>query len=397
MVQFFGKPDRTMIDRPLIKNDILFRRIERWSAFTVWLSAIVIYCTVDIAVGLMTSYLHPGENYVSIGEIGEIANSINVWVVFLPMIWMLYRWLPETAYVNALTLESQKLIRGPENQPDQNEKNPEEKAQLLSDQIRAAISRPWIYRLALVGMLLSTLIFNLYGIPMSTLSVGRVNFWFYTPLAWVIFNFLYVPSNYVLFLMAFRQVSVSRTIAEFFQQPGCITKVYPLHPDRCGGFSGIGRLTTRTSLAVIVVLVWMLIYSYYPVLLGGNPDWTVIWLVYIVYVVVVPLVLIGPLWRPHQAMMEYKSNMLKQISEEIFEGYNQSLENVRTDGKLKVPSNLERINKMVALYESLDKNIPVWPIAFRSVRNISLTALSPLVLSLLPVIFDFVKLIEGRP
>ncbi len=388
MSQAPQKPEPPSSNFHLIENDFVYRLIERRSVPAVWLTAMLIYCVTDIVVGLSTDHFFGGENYVSIREVGEIVSSINVWVVFLPMVWLLYRWLPVTAYESARSLEEQQLIIGA-----QDELN----FKPLSQRIQTAISAPWIYGLALLGMLLSTLIFNLYGVPMATQSVGRVNFWFYTPLSTLIFNLLYVPSNYVLFLMAFRQVSTARTLSAFFKEPACIKKVYPLHPDGSGGFAGIGRLITRTAFAVVVILVWMLVYSYYPVLLGGSPDWTVIWLVYLVYVVVVPLVLIGPLWSPHRAMVVYKSIQLKKISEEIYEGYSQSLNHVKADGLLQTPSNLERIDRLVALYESLNKNIPVWPIAVRSIRNISITAVSPLVFSLLPVIIDFVRLVGQQP
>jgi len=367
----------------LIPKDWFYSRVERFSPILVWLFAILIYATVYITVGLSIYPLCVAQGCLSIRDTAEIINGINVWGFFLPMIWALYRWTPAMSLKTIQQLEENGLISPEKCSPSE--------ASFLSRQIQERFGHPAIFALGVIGAVVSTLVFTLYAIPQQEISIGKVDFWYIHPISYAIFCVLYFISNYILFLTLFRLLYTLYTIAVFFKRPGCIIKIYPLHPDRCGGFSGLGKMSTRMAWVLVLVLIWLLVFSYFPTFEGKEPIWSNIFFVYIIYFMIVPALLIVPLWNAHQAMVDYKYNLLKRISNELLDIVEESKHEDYDKELTQLSKTVERAKKLAEFYESIERQVPSWPIAVNTIRRFSLTSSFPLILGILPPVFELLR------
>ena len=371
----------------LIQSDKIYSFLERYSVARVWFFAFLGYIILYVLVGLIVDHIYAGQRYMSIQNPAELLNGMNVWAIFLPMIWGLYRWMPGKTYKTITILENNCLII--------TEKPDYQSFEKLSQTIKKAYNNGFIDRLAFLGMVVTTGIFMIFCVPLQEKALGIKDFWYYTPVTTIIFTLIFAFSCYIIFLLVFRQIYVLWLIDNFFKQPGCIEKIYPHHPDKCGGFSDIGLLSTGMGLYVILVLVWALIYAYYyPIIAGGKPLWTTLIIVYIAYFLIVPILIIIPLWSPHQAMLRFKQTKLKDISTELLKLTSESINTIHLEDSTELCSDMDRIKKLEELYVFLDAQTPVWPVYFKSLRLFSIATSIPFVLSMVANVAELVNLIN---
>lgn len=380
--------DRPVHQKPpsLIPGDRVYRLIERFPVVYVWLGAVLAYAIIYLSFGFAMPALYPHGNFTTIYDPAEMMNGINVLIFFWPMIWALYRWFPASTYRMALDLEERELILVPDDaQPT---------AWRLSTKLKQQFDQKYLYYLAVFGTLAAALVFFFYAVPMQTRLAGQVNFWYFKPGVKVFFIVLFTCSNYFLFLMLFRQIFTLRVIAQYFQQQSCIQKIYPLHPDHSGGFSSVGSLSVSMSMIVVLVFIWSLVYQFHTVLLGGKPLMSIIILVYIIYILIIPVMLITPLWFPHKAMLKYKDSRLREISEKLLQITTETSKGINSGQVELFNINVEWEKKLIEQYKIIDEQIPVWPIGFRAVRNFSITALIPAAIGLIPTFIDTINTIN---
>jgi hypothetical protein len=108
--------------------------------------------------------------------------------------------------------------------------------------------------------------------------------------------------HYVLYLWVLRSLLWFRLNRAVTRQE---VRLRPLHPDRCGGLSYLGRAAlTWTILVVSIGILVALDFAYGVIarngLKGAFGEWQY-WVKIIAYIALAPFVLVGPLlpWRPH--------------------------------------------------------------------------------------------------
>lgn len=366
----------------LIPSDRVFCLIERLSPLSVWWRVVVIYVTIYIIVGLAVKFRYPQGNYLAINDTSEMLNGFNVWVFFLPMIWLLYRWIPQEMLRIIDELSRNQFIGN-----GQDGSTPE-------DKLKKSFSHKFIYLGAWIGSVVSILIYALLLIPAQSESIGKPDFWFYTPTTSVVLLLIFLFSVYILFVMVFRLFSGLLSIAGCFKVSESVKKISPLHPDGCGGFASLGKFSKKLLLAGFAGVTWSLVYNYFPVLTGGSSVGPLVAIIYVAYFSVIPFFFIYPIWFPHKAMKRYKDSLLNEVSRELYVLEKEILSTGGLSNESELKTNVARCKELSELYETLEKQIPTWPITVVSLRNSVITALSPLVISVLPTAVDILKLIK---
>lgn len=164
--------------------------------------------------------------------------------------------------------------------------------------------------------------------------------------------------------------------------------VHSLHPDKCGGFSPVGKFSfLLTSMALfpgimIVVFAWTSIEnntlrSDYPLLILEG----------VLYLVIVPLLFYLPIRGAHKAMVAYRDDLIRETYERYSDEH-LSKRNVQDkEGSASINSAVDQMDilKRLAVHESA---YPVWPFSFRTRAGVFLNSILPLAFTLIGVVFD---------
>jgi hypothetical protein len=182
----------------------------------------------------------------------------------------------------------------------------------------------------------------------------------------------------------FRILATAITINQHFRRLGSIIKLYPLHPDKCGGTGDVGLLLSNMLLIIAVAPIWITIDTYFMCfLVSGGSQMIYALGVYALYIVIVPVILFSLLWQPHKAMEFFKSQQLLDISKRLLELQDQLTRKIREkdwDGLKNLQDNYKQLQD---IYNTLDKQIPIWPISLPTVRNFGAIASSPIMVGLI--------------
>jgi hypothetical protein len=357
----------------VIDNDSIYNFFSTIRTPVVWILVLITNICVYVSVGLIIDYLYPNaKDLQSIHDVAEIVNGINVWIIFIPLIWAYYRWLPESAIQSVTTLEKLGIISSVDG-----------KGGLLFD-LHRWLSNRWIHVFGGLSVLASFLYMIYIFIPSQNFQLHMINFWYYTKWSKTLFFILYIPVNYALFVFLIRLFIIVIAIYRYFGHHNNLIKLYPLHPDKCGGMGEIGFITSRMVLLMVVFPVWITVNAYIaPIIAGGGSQVTTALIVYAFYIVIVPLVLFFLLWRPHKAMEYYKRQQLMDISTKLLSLQDLLTQKNRAEDWDGLKNAQENYRQVVDLYDVLNKQIPIWPISLPALRQFSAFAGSPVVVGLI--------------
>lgn len=364
-------------------SDPVYRLISKGSTPTIWTIILIIHLAVYIAVGLMIDSRYPNvPNILRIRDSAEIINGINVWVIFVPTIWAYYRWLPENVFSMIREMETAGIIKVPSNSHE-----------TLSGLLGMNINSKWIHVIAIASTTLSFFYLLMVVIPTQEETLnGLIDFWYYTTGSKFFFFLLYLLANYITFVFVLRVLVTVASVNRFFQIQNAVARLYPLHPDKCGGMGNLGNLISKITLIVVLVPIWITIFSLYTLIAGGESQFITTLIVYIVYLLLLPLVLVLPLWQPHKAMVRYKNDLLVGISKELLDIEVRLTEGGNNRDRRKMKNQLEYYKQIQEIYNTLEKNIPTWPISISVLRSFGAVASSPVILGLLSnVLIEYVK------
>lgn len=373
----------TRINSTLKSPDPLYSTIAKVPLAVVWLVACFVFVGLWIIVGFLVDYQHSGEAYLSIRSTAEFVNGVSVWLVFVPTIWVYYRWLPSRLVGIITRLEKNEVLA--EGKAGAGQKC------LLSDQLNRAFFSSWIQLLAMVATAVSYTILMYVAVPIQNQKLALVDFWYYTPAAKAVFSALYLIANYVLFTFAFRAIAMVILLQRYFSQVGVIKYIYPLHPDGSGGLGGLGQLSIRLGLFAVLVATWATIYALYPTFSGGQPQWAMTILIYIIYIFIAPFVVILPMWQPHLAMLKYKNDKLETLSKELLALDEDCFYNINGDNNEALSKNLARIKELQELDQAIQTQFPVWPISFQAIKRFGAIATSPFFIGFITLAFEYAK------
>lgn len=169
-----------------------------------------------------------------------------------------------------------------------------------------------------------------------------------------------------------------------------LIRVNPLHPDRVGGLRPVARIGIQNQL--IVAIVGVNIGSLFVVLqmLGEA---TSIWIgviASIAYLIIAPIVFVGPLipFRPH--MLRSKAEYLHAIADQFRDDLEVVLRYLNDDQASS--TKLEKLERLSAVHARIAR-LPEWPLDTTTIRRFGATLLTPAVSVLISWLFK--KIIEG--
>jgi hypothetical protein len=367
-------------------EDPIYLIIGKMSVPFVWGAILAFNIVVYVAVGLMINKIYPSANpeiykIQRITDPAEIMNGVNVWVIFVPALWAYYRWFPEKVLKNFITIEERGIISPVSATP-------------ISKVLQRRLASKWVYIIAALAAVISVSYALLILAPMQEIEFnGLINFWYYTWWSKLFYLILYAPANFIFFAYVMRALITVVTINSYFQQPFVIRSLYPLHSDKCGGIGEIGYLASKTVLIIVLVPIWIGMFSLYSILTNGKSMMLTLGIVYILYLILAPIILALFLWQPHKAMEQFKVRQLDEISCELLWIKNSISEKIKdtTHGQ-EINKELERYKQLLELYENLEKHIPVWPISVPALRSFGAFTSSPVILGFLSnILLDYMK------
>ena len=159
--------------------------------------------------------------------------------------------------------------------------------------------------------------------------------------------------------------------------------VRPLHPDRAGGLSPIGKFSLALSYAVTLVgllVVTTPITRNYLAYGRFRFRWTNDTLVALgAYVIAAPIVFFAPLSATHRAMKNAKRQLLLQIAQR-FETEYINIQNALDDDISGLESSLKALRELHLLHE-MTSEFPVWPANLDSIARFAASLVSPIALA----------------
>jgi hypothetical protein len=188
---------------------------------------------------------------------------------------------------------------------------------------------------------------------------------------WCLFLFYFVTTIY-----AARCLATILFLRELVGQAEI--KLVPFHPDRCGGLRPVGEIGLRNQYALSVIginlaLLFFVSFNFLP------PQRGLLALVAVAtaaYVVLGPVVFLGPLLPFREGMFRAKTDLMKEVAGRLrveLANVRRQLPNgpiTRDDEEL-----IERLQKIASFVEKL----PVWPFDADTVRKFATAFLLPVV------------------
>jgi hypothetical protein len=218
-------------------------------------------------------------------------------------------------------------------------------------------------------------------------SSPNVGFWAYngtrfyaTGLVYLycVFSFYYIISVYII-----RIGSITLFLQDMVKYAE--VTLNPLHLDRCGGLSPVGKIGLRHQYPLAVIGVNLVIFYFWDLHYLGRPAIINIVLIILVvaYFIVGPLIFFLPLIPFHEPMINFKSKLVNEFSL-ILQG---KLDRIRTDISDKAIIK-EGGDIIIMLKEIIIpfKNLPVWPFDTETLSKFFMSYLPPAV-SLIFTIF----------
>jgi hypothetical protein len=438
---------------PLLR--LITRAVHRpWQAGVAILVANAI---VLFGVGLFVAKVYPEANVSQVFDPEELYVSIFLWLIFVPIMWLAYVWMPQGVLKTVLLLQRNGVIPTIDNcftgeLDGGGSKSSQEDLLFVIVQsfkinrwpiiatalaltvvsngrflVRSGPTRsmsvghltcwlghwgtlagllvingigvylalrlrkgkwPWPAVSALAVALLANAILPATCVGMPSVSTSPVSFWFVNPGTASMALLMNGMSTYVIAITALTALLSAKEIHTFFRNERVPISVHPLHPDQCGGFGSLGWMALRWGLVAVLLGIWATVLTLSPIIKGDFPrPGLEMLLLYLAYVLLVPLCLLSPVWAAHGAMKKFRDAKLKELAEAL-ESILDSVEDSRGWPVADLQSRLARMTDLRQLYRIVQETTPTWPIAAPAVRAFSITAILPLLSGVLPVALD---------
>jgi len=167
-------------------------------------------------------------------------------------------------------------------------------------------------------------------------------------------------------------------------------RVQLMHPDRAGGFRFIGQYFSVLTYLVIAIGYGLSIDFFIMPLINGEPIYLgpEVIFAWMLYLILVPTSFITPLWSIHQAMKQKKATVLKIISDQFNHGVNETLSSLNGD-EGTISKNLEKTKELQKIYSLIEDQYPTWPLSLHQRRNLSISALIPIITSIGSLVIEY--------
>jgi hypothetical protein len=195
------------------------------------------------------------------------------------------------------------------------------------------------------------------------------------------------PAGYVFLLsvwafFAVIPIYIARTFAISFLLANVVRagdiRMLPFHPDKCGGLRPVGSLALRNQYGLSVMGINVVLFALMSILYLDTPQslFVLIALAVVAYLVVGPIVFMGPLLPFRGGMMRTKSELMSEVAQRLrielsrIRAELQSGVITREDEEL-----IDRLRKIGAVIDEL----PVWPFDAGILRRFLTAYVIPLI------------------
>jgi hypothetical protein len=343
-----------------------------FKSHTVLASIVMGVLTVGLWIGTsaLIENFYPGHASVYFYDPDEFTFGFFVWGFFVPVLWWYYL-SSKNAWMNMV----KSLVR----------------KKLVDLEIIKIIPKKSFTLLSLLLALLVGLLYRFNSIP-TEIGLGRTSFWFVTDWSIFLICMLVALNSYVLIIFLLDTVLISYRMASFFKHNG-IRSLVIFHVDGCGGFGQIGSMAMRMSSLAVLAGLWAVWYSFLPKFFGAALNLGLnVWLIYGVYLILAPLLLLTITRPVHKAMRKYKLEYKKKVCnnlETVFSALsNMSIELPCNDPKV-INENLDLYKRLTPVLERVDA-IPEWPIMLSNFKRFTGFASLPGIIGFISFVFDVV-------
>lgn len=321
----------------------------------------------SFGIGSVLSYwLYQDQPIIRVFDSEHLYYGLFVAAVLLPVTWFLYLWQPHTVAAVIANLEKNGLVRL-------------SSGLSLSDHYRSKLKRIDNSRLYQLGILLAVLfvVVQIWWVwPHESAKLGRFYFWHQDK---VFFYLFFIPNiivgYYIGTIVAFRFIWAMWFVHDMFRN--ATVDLVPLDPDGAGGLSTVGNFAIRHSSIAVGLGVMASVLTVTRVFIGGGWGFADEILLYVLYLLLVPVSLVLPIWTTHRAMVGFKNDELRKVSNRF------QAENITQQ-----PSQ-EALKHLQERYVFIRSTYPVWPISTSLFRQFSIKATIPLVTGFGSVVIEF--------
>ena len=175
--------------------------------------------------------------------------------------------------------------------------------------------------------------------------------------------------------------------------------VTPLHPDRAGGFSFIGKMLVAIAALLISIGLALVLGSLINlafISLSSIPLEAFV-SYYVAYGVAYLAAIYVLLWRPTQAvrsaMLRPRDRILVEIATELhrLEASVPSAIASKDEGSRRLGALTAEVRRLRSLSEAVQATYPVWPMSVRWTLGLQISALTPLLAGLASVVLKFIE------
>jgi hypothetical protein len=154
-------------------------------------------------------------------------------------------------------------------------------------------------------------------------------------------------------------------------------RMLPFHPDKCGGLRPVGRLALRNQYGLTVMGINVVLFALTSMIYLSAPPalYALVGLAVAGYVIVGPVLFVGPLLPFRTGMIRTKSDLMSEVAQRL------SAELARIRGELRAGSItredeelIDRLRKIGAVIDEL----PVWPFDAGTLRRFLTAYVVPL-------------------
>lgn len=361
----------------LHENDPLLKFLakkKRPSQLAVYFLAVLLNLIFIFGVGSIVSYkIHPTANIVRVFDPDHLYFALALTFLFFPLITLLYVWQPlevietlNSLWKNNTILELQ-----------------EGELSTFIRKMKGNIDSSRLRWLLLLIVVIFVLLQGLVVYPREMRLRGISNFWFHDQnYFWFVFMPLQGIMYYVVAAVAIKRLLALLWLNRLFRNFKAL--VHPLHPDGAGGLGALGNLAIKYSWIAVSIGAIAATVTIVRIVIGAGWIHLDLLILFALYIALVPIFLIIPLWSAHEAMANARNEVLIEVSSE-FEKTILRQENVEVKSDSEIA---EKLKELKARYELIKETYPTWPISLAVLRRFSITASLPLVTAIISVVID---------
>jgi hypothetical protein len=328
--------------------------------------------TVGLWIGVsnVIEHYYPGRADVFFYDPDEFTFGLFLWGFFIPVMWWYYLSSPSSWKRTVNALQEKGLVD-------------RELIHIIPEKSFTVLS---VLLAIMVGLL-----YRFNSIP-TEIALGRMSFWFVTPWSMLLICLVVSVNAYVLINFLLDTILLSYRMATFFNSRGICSLVI-FHVDGCGGFGTIGSMAMRMSSLAVLAGLWAVWYSLLPKFFGAAPNLGLnVWLIYGVYIILAPLLLLTLTWPVHKAMRKYKINYKERVCNNLETTFhtlsNTAIEPPCNDPKV-ITENLDQYKRLIQVLERVD-SIPEWPILLSNFKKFTGFASLPGIIGFVSFVFDVI-------